>query len=56
MLAKCTARKASCSARCSGVIVNASAISPAHRHEHTCMLYDSAVAPQWRPISAATIT
>ncbi len=56
MLAKWIARFASWSARCAGVISSASAMKPDHMQEHTCMLYDSAVAPQWRPISAATIT
>jgi hypothetical protein len=53
---KWTARIASCSRRCSGVMVRASAMKPAHMVEHTCMFQVSAVAPQWRPISAATIT
>jgi hypothetical protein len=38
------------------VMSSASAMKPVHMAEQTCMLKVSAVAPQWRPISAATIT
>jgi hypothetical protein len=44
-----------CSARCASVMGMPSASTPVHIVLQMCMFQVSAVAPQWRPISAATI-
>jgi hypothetical protein len=55
MRAKCSWRRAACSARCSSLMAMPSASTPVHMVLQMCMFQVSAVAPQKRPISAATI-